>query len=146
MYTVSYNYTLRMQNPGIRDIHGEDIAFDVLDTNLTLGGVRFRKAYVRDCSDRGRHPIPLRGKAVTVANHCFSGPRHYRFDFCENGAVWYDKNQTLWVELRVEKHKENGNPILLAFIWDSETNPKVGVSRTTYVTEEYWRSWQSMKK
>jgi hypothetical protein len=133
-----------MERPGIRDVNGEDVAFDVLDIDLTLEGSRFRKVYVRDCSDQGKHPVPLSGASVIVARDCFSGDRRYRSSFQE-GAVWNDPHERLWVELRIEKDRQ-GKPMLLAFVWDRNSVPKVGMSKTTYITETYWLEWQAMKE
>lgn len=36
--------------------------------------------------------------------------------------------------------------MLLAFIWDQNSTPKVGMSKTTYVTEKYWLEWESLKE
>jgi hypothetical protein len=122
-----------IENPGIRDIHGNEVLFILIETDLSVRGISFQRVYFRDCSDGGLHALSLNRDSENLVRDFLE-----KKNFEEN--IWVSDYEGLWVELRIE------NEILLCFIWDCHTKPRSGVSKTTYITEDYWNSWQDLKK
>lgn len=120
----------------IKDIHGDPVFFDILE----IAG--HPKIFCRDCSDSGRHPLPLQYSAIKLVHKCFSEYGTYSETLGkEKKAYWVDDDK-LWIELRIIDTEGT----ILCFIWDETTRPRAGVSETTYVTQTYWEKWQRWRR
>ena len=125
-----------MENPGMRDVHGRQVLFQVLQTNICMQHNGFHRVYFRDCTDCGTHPVPLTTEKKVLAERCVTESAEWCASLDATGSATWVTHHGYWVELRIEES------VCLAFIWDRHTTPRPGVSKTTYVTERYWNSWQ----